>query len=73
MTNTAPALLANPAETARLLGVSVRTLRAWRAAGRLPLPAIAEGRLLLWSVSELRAWISAACPKLAEWQARREA
>ena len=61
-------LLANPREVAQLLCVSPRTLRAWRGAGRLPLPVVDEGKLRLWSVPELTAWVAAGCPRLAAWQ-----
>lgn len=65
----APERLALPAaDTANLLGISLRHLRALDASGRLPRP-IRLGRAVRWNLAELRAWLDAGCPPRAEWEA----
>ena len=60
-----PLLLRAP-QAAALLSTSVRTLRCWDAAGRIPQP-IRIGRSTLWRSDELRAWAAAGCPRRKEW------
>lgn len=55
-------------EVAAMLGVSQRTIDAWRQSGRIPAPVIVEenqsgqSRIVRWSVPELERWIAAGCP-----------
>lgn len=60
-------LLKAPA-AAVLCSVSLRTWRAWDAAGRIPLP-VRVGRSTFWRADELRAWIAAGCPDRETWHA----
>ena len=59
-----PRLALRPAEAAKALGVSERTLWEWQAAGALP--CVRRGRLTLFPVAALSAWLErqavAACP-----------
>jgi predicted DNA-binding transcriptional regulator AlpA len=61
-------LLINAKTAARLCSKSVRTWRSWDAAGRIPRP-LRIGRSTLWRADELRAWVSAGCPRRQEWEA----
>jgi hypothetical protein len=49
-------------EVARLLGVSRRIIERERAAGRFPAADMKFGRLSLWSVSRLRAFLERGHP-----------
>ena len=60
-------LLKAPA-AAVLCSVSLRTWRAWDAAGRIPLP-VRVGRSTFWRADELRAWVAAGCPDRETWHA----
>jgi hypothetical protein len=57
-----------------LLRVPDRTLRRWRADGKildpLPIDDLKEPR---WLASEVKAWLAARCPRAEEWRSRREA
>lgn len=68
----ADVLLLRDVESARLLGMSVRTLHARVAAGLAPLP-VRCGRLVRWRVDELRAWCAAGCPPRTAFDWPREA
>ena len=63
-------LLKAPA-AAVLCSVSLRTWRAWDAAGRIPLP-VRVGRATFWRADELRAWVAAGCPDRETWHAIEE-
>ena len=63
-------LLVPGKEAAAMCSKSLRTWRAWDAAGRVPRP-IRIARSTLWRVEELHAWIAAGCPSRTEWEARR--
>lgn len=54
-------------EAAALFGVSRATWFKWDRAGRIPMPIIRSGRLVLWSVAELQAWVAADCPSRERW------
>ena len=60
-----PLLLRTPAAAA-MLNTSVRTLRMWDAAGKIPQP-IHIGRSTFWRADELRAWVAAGCPRRKDW------
>lgn len=62
-------LLVTAKTAAMMCGKSLRTWRTWDAAGWIPRP-IRIGRSTLWRVNELQAWVAAACPRRAEWEAR---
>jgi predicted DNA-binding transcriptional regulator AlpA len=64
-----PALLVTAKVAAEMCGKSLRTWRAWDAAGRIPRP-VRIGRSTLWRVDELRAWVAAACPRREVWESR---
>ena len=59
-------LLVSAMRAAAICGKSLRTWRAWDAAGWIPRP-VRIGRSTLWSMQELREWIAAGCPKRHEW------
>jgi predicted DNA-binding transcriptional regulator AlpA len=40
------------------------------SAGKTPRP-LRLGKVLVWRVNELAAWVEAGCPDRAEWEARR--
>lgn len=63
-------LLKAPA-AAVLCSVSLRTWRAWDAAGRIPLP-VRIGRATFWRADELRAWVMAGCPDRQTWHTAEE-
>lgn len=63
--NGSPNLL-TAAKAAALCQKSVRTWRAWDAAGLIPRP-VRIGRSVFWRADELHAWIAAKCPLRAEW------
>lgn len=56
-----PLLLSAP-ELARLLGVSVRTVRTLDTLGRLPQP-VRVGRAVRWSRQAVVEWIAGGCPR----------
>ena len=59
-------LLLTAVEAAATCRTSVRTWRAWDAAGRVP-RAVRIGRAKLWRPQELADWITAGCPARALW------
>ena len=60
-------LLVRAREAARLLGVSVSTLRRLNAAGSIP-ASVTVGRLKLWSQRTLRLWDKLGCPPRVEFE-----
>ena len=59
-------LLLTAVEAAATCRTSVRTWRAWDAAGRVP-RAVRIGRAKLWRPQELADWVAAGCPTRALW------
>ena len=59
-------LLIGVTDTARLLGVSERTVHNMDAQGSLP-PPVRAGDRKLWSLSELRRWADCGCPPRQKW------
>jgi predicted DNA-binding transcriptional regulator AlpA len=57
---------------ARLLCASVRSVRAWDSAGKLPAPIRIGGRVV-WRLNEIRAWLAAGAPDRDSWAAMRDA
>lgn len=62
-------LLLSARQAAKRCGRSLRTWRTWDAIGLIPKP-VRIGRNTLWRAEELRAWITAGCPRRTEWEAR---
>ena len=67
-----PPLVVDAKRLAKLLGLGLRTIRTHDAAGKLPAPVRIGGRVV-WSVAEIRAWLSAGAPDRATWAAIRDA
>jgi predicted DNA-binding transcriptional regulator AlpA len=63
-------LLVNAKTASAMCCKSLRTWRAWDAAGWIPRP-VRIGRSKLWRVDELQEWVEAACPRRAEWESRQ--
>ena len=63
-------LLISAKQAAEMCGKSLRTWRAWDAAGWIPRP-VRIGRSTLWRLDELRAWVTASCPRRDEWEAQQ--
>lgn len=57
-----PPLLITPAETARLLSISTRTLWRQLSAGRIPRP-VRLGGVVRWRLDEVRTWIAEGCTR----------
>ncbi len=64
-------LLVGAKRAAVLCGKSLRTWRAWDAAGWIPRP-VRLGRSTLWRLDELKAWAAAGCPRREEWELLKE-
>jgi predicted DNA-binding transcriptional regulator AlpA len=64
-------LLLRAAQAAALCNTSVRTWRAWDAAGKIP-RAIHIGRSTYWRPDELKAWVDAGCPDRVLWETIRQ-
>lgn len=67
-----PLLAVSAKGVAKLLSTGLRTVRTWDAGGKLPRP-VRVGAKVLWSVSELRAWLAAGCPPREDWECRKAA
>lgn len=64
-------LLIDAKELARLLSLSLRTVRSMMASGRTPKPIKINGGSVRFLYTEVRAWCEAGCPGRAEWEAGR--
>jgi prophage regulatory protein len=53
-----------------LLGVGLRTVRTWDAAGKLPQP-VRIGKRTLWYLPEVHQWMQAGAPDRATWEVIR--
>lgn len=60
-------LVANAREVGRMLGLSIRTIRAMDSAGKLPRP-IRFGRAVRWRVSEIQDWVDEGSPDRERWE-----
>jgi excisionase family DNA binding protein len=60
LTNPPLPLAVRPREAARVLGVSVRTLRNWTRDGRLQCVRVGGGRrpVVLYSMAQLQEWLA---------------
>ena len=63
-------LIVDAKRLAGLLGQSLRTIRTWDAAGKLPQPLRIGGRVV-WRLAEIRAWLEAGAPNRTTWMAQR--
>jgi predicted DNA-binding transcriptional regulator AlpA len=61
-------MVADAKRLARLLGVGVRSVRTWDAAGKLPRP-VKLGTRTVWVLAEVRAWLAAGAPDRKTWEA----
>ncbi len=55
-------------ELADALGVSIRTIATMRRERQLPAPVMVRRRTM-WIRAEIREWLQAGLPDLAEWEA----
>ena len=53
---------------AEKLNVHEVTIRKWQLNGKIPAP-VRIGRAVKWRLTEIDAWIKAACPPRAKWEA----
>jgi predicted DNA-binding transcriptional regulator AlpA len=66
-------LLVSAKSLAKLLGVSLRTIRAMDRAGRLPAPLRLSPGCVRWRYTEILGWLNGGCPTRQAWEARRDA
>lgn len=64
-------LLLGARDAAVLCNVSLRTWRAWDAAGKIP-HAIRIGRSTFWRPEDLQVWVAAGCPERTAWETMRK-
>jgi len=60
-------MLINGTDLARLLSVSVRTIRRLDASGQLPKPVRIQG-CVRWKYDDICSWVEAGCPARAKWE-----
>ena len=65
-------LVVRAKELAKLLSVSIVTVRRMDSGGKLPKP-LRLGHCVGWSLPEVQAWIAAGCPNRERWQALQAA
>jgi predicted DNA-binding transcriptional regulator AlpA len=65
-------LVADAKRLARLLGLSLRTVRSMDAAGKLPRP-VKLGARTMWVLREIREWLAAGAPERGPWEALKAA
>jgi predicted DNA-binding transcriptional regulator AlpA len=56
---------------AKMLRLSVRTIRTMDAAGKLPRPIRLNGHSIRWPVEDIRAWLAAGAPDRRVWEAMK--
>ena len=59
-------VLLTSSQTAKIIGVTLRTWYVYDQLGKVPKP-VRIGRKLFWHKDELYAWIYAGCPKRDDW------
>lgn len=52
-----PESMYSPADFCRYLKLGSRTFATWRAAGKVPPPDLAQGRILRWRRSTIEQWL----------------
>ena len=57
-TSPVPRLALSLRELAAAVGVSERTVRAWKAAGLLPAPGLCIGGVQRWSTATITQWLT---------------
>jgi len=65
-------LLLSANDLAKLLGLSLRSIRNLDSAGKLPRP-LRVGGSVRWRRAEIFSWIDSGCPNRETWAARRAA
>ena len=63
-------LLVSANDLAKLLRLSLRSIRGMDRAGKLPKP-LRVGGSVRWKLAEIRSWIDSGCPTREVWEARR--
>ena len=61
-------LLVSANDLAKLLRLSVRTIRALDASGKLPRPLRISPGCVRWKFDEIRSWVAAGAPDRAMWE-----
>jgi hypothetical protein len=67
-------LVADAKRLAKLLGVSVRSIRTWDSGGKLPRP-VKVGSRKVWVLGGrfgIRAWLAAGAPPRTDWETQRQ-
>jgi len=59
-------VLLTSSQTAKIIGVTIRTWYVYDQLGKVPKP-VRIGRKLFWHKDELYAWINSGCPKRDDW------
>ncbi len=57
---------------AEKLNVHEVTVRKWQRSGKIPAP-VRIGRTVKWRLTEIEAWIKAACPPRSRWEIMKTA
>ena len=63
-------LLVSAKQVAGLLGVSLSSLWAYHASGRVPMPVKVCGRTM-WVREEIESWVRGGCPARCKWNEMR--
>lgn len=61
-----PTPMFSPESYADYLGIGRRTFQSWRAAGKLPPPDLAIGRVLRWRPETVTSWLATQARKQQE-------
>jgi len=61
-------LATDAAGVARMLDVSVRTVWSMEARGALPPPAVRSGRVIRWSVEDIKKWLLLGGPSAEKFE-----
>lgn len=70
--NVVQSLAVDAKQFARMLNLSVRTIRTMDSAGKLPKPVKLNGHSVRWVVSEVEAWLETGAPDRATWELIKE-
>jgi predicted DNA-binding transcriptional regulator AlpA len=57
---------------AKMLELSVRTIRTMDAAGKLPRPIRLNGYSVRWPIGEIKDWLNAGAPDRRTWEALKK-
>jgi predicted DNA-binding transcriptional regulator AlpA len=61
-------LLTDAAGVGHLLGISRASVFNLQATGQLPRAALRRGKIVRWSIEEIRAWTLAGTPSMERWE-----